>query len=179
MRKRKTAKDDVNEVELNADELLQFAPTAAPERSDSSPQPAAPTDLSIDAVDALVRREQELMDPSAQQRSWSTAARVVAFGVPLTALALVAGQYDFSSPQPAATAKPAVIAEAIVAEQAPPAAEPTEGSVLFTNPFDKSEVFEFPPGTTFEEARTGVAELLMQRAMERQHVLAARATRRR
>jgi hypothetical protein len=34
----------------------------------------------------------------------------------------------------------------------------------FTNPFDKSEVFEFPAGTTLEEARASVADLLRQRA---------------
>ena len=37
----------------------------------------------------------------------------------------------------------------------------------FKNPFDKSEVFEFPPGTTLEEARASVADLLIQRAQDR------------
>ncbi len=35
------------------------------------------------------------------------------------------------------------------------------------NPFDKSETFEFPPGTTTAEARQSVAELLLQRARDR------------
>jgi hypothetical protein len=38
---------------------------------------------------------------------------------------------------------------------------------LFTNPFDTSEVFEFPPGTTEDAARESVAEMLLQRARER------------
>lgn len=44
-----------------------------------------------------------------------------------------------------------------------PAAEP----VLFKNPFDRSEVFEFPPGTTKAEARDAVAKLLLDRAQGR------------
>jgi|SRR5882757_1770958 len=46
---------------------------------------------------------------------------------------------------------------------AAPAAEP----VLFKNPFDRSEVFEFPPGTTRNEARDAVAQLLLERAQGR------------
>jgi len=38
---------------------------------------------------------------------------------------------------------------------------------LFENPFDKTEVFQFPPGTSREEARVIVADLLMKRARER------------
>lgn len=38
----------------------------------------------------------------------------------------------------------------------------------FRNPFDWSEVFEFPPGTSRAEARAAVAEVLVQRARDRQ-----------
>jgi hypothetical protein len=37
----------------------------------------------------------------------------------------------------------------------------------FTNPFDASEVFEFPPGTPQDAARALVAEMLLERAAER------------
>lgn len=37
----------------------------------------------------------------------------------------------------------------------------------FTNPFDASETFEFPPGTTEDDARQSVAEILFERARER------------
>jgi hypothetical protein len=37
----------------------------------------------------------------------------------------------------------------------------------FTNPFDASEVFEFPPGTPTDSARESVAEVLLERARER------------
>jgi hypothetical protein len=35
------------------------------------------------------------------------------------------------------------------------------------NPFDRGEVFEFPPGTSYVEARDEVAERLITRARER------------
>ena len=37
----------------------------------------------------------------------------------------------------------------------------------FTNPFDASETFEFPAGTTEDDARQSVAEILVERARER------------
>lgn len=39
--------------------------------------------------------------------------------------------------------------------------------VYFRNPFDATEVFEFPPGTSQAEARDAVADLLLKRARER------------
>jgi hypothetical protein len=48
-------------------------------------------------------------------------------------------------------------------ETAPPPDSPTR----FTNPFDASETFEFPPGTTVDDARNSVAEILFERARER------------
>jgi hypothetical protein len=51
----------------------------------------------------------------------------------------------------------------------PPPALQTE-PVTFANPFDATEVFQFPSGTSETEARQSVAELLMQRARERKDV---------
>jgi hypothetical protein len=39
--------------------------------------------------------------------------------------------------------------------------------VRFTNPFDRSEVFEFPPGTSHDAAHALVADLLLKRARDR------------
>jgi hypothetical protein len=39
--------------------------------------------------------------------------------------------------------------------------------VRFRNPFDSNEVFEFPPGTSYAEARDAVAAMLLKRAQER------------
>jgi hypothetical protein len=50
---------------------------------------------------------------------------------------------------------------------APELSTPPE-PVQFVNPFDRKEVFEFPAGTSKAEARDAVAELLYERAQERQ-----------
>jgi hypothetical protein len=47
------------------------------------------------------------------------------------------------------------------------ASEAQNTPTRFRNPFDASEVFEFPPGTSEEAARDSVAEILLQRARER------------
>ena len=56
-------------------------------------------------------------------------------------------------------------------ETPPGATLPTrspESPVRFRNPFDASEVFEFPPGTSDDSARESVAAMLLQRARDRQ-----------
>jgi hypothetical protein len=54
------------------------------------------------------------------------------------------------------------------APEAPSLPPPVESKpVQFKNPFDAKEVFEFPPGTSKAEARDAVAELLLQRALDR------------
>jgi hypothetical protein len=47
-------------------------------------------------------------------------------------------------------------------------AESLTSPVRFSNPFDASEAFEFPPGTTDDQARQSVAAILLQRARDRQ-----------
>jgi hypothetical protein len=53
---------------------------------------------------------------------------------------------------------------------AAPTPQPAELSptVRLKNPFDPSEIFEFAPGTSEAEARQSVAEVLLQRARDRQ-----------
>ena len=55
----------------------------------------------------------------------------------------------------------------VVVAPDPPPPPPAGPPVRVKNPFDAREVFEFPPGTTKAEARQAVADLLMQRALER------------
>lgn len=52
--------------------------------------------------------------------------------------------------------------------EVPEAVAPALPSVRIRNAFDRSEVFEFPAGTSQEKARAAVAETLRQRALERQ-----------
>ena len=51
-------------------------------------------------------------------------------------------------------------------------------AMLIKNPFDRTEAFEFPPGTSKAEAREAVAKLLMERAHDRLPLLAEASRRR-
>jgi hypothetical protein len=53
-----------------------------------------------------------------------------------------------------------------LAHEAPPE-PPTLPAVKLPNPFDASEIFEFPPGTSDQEARDTAASLLLERARHR------------
>jgi len=109
-----------------------------------------------------------------------------AFGLRVAAVAavavaaLVALLYWPSSrgPDPAATPTPGTPSSitAPVTEPVPQrAAEPPTTEVAntdpppvrFANPFDAGEVFEFPAGTSYVEARDQVAQVLLARARER------------
>ena len=50
--------------------------------------------------------------------------------------------------------------------------------VRLQNPFDKREVFEFPAGTSEQEARDAMADMLLKRAIDRQAAYDARHPRR-
>jgi hypothetical protein len=52
--------------------------------------------------------------------------------------------------------------------RATPQAETQKPPVRFNNPFDASEVFEFPPGTSDDKVRESVVAVLLQRARDRQ-----------
>ena len=74
-----------------------------------------------------------------------------------------------SHPTVAPEAPTSVPASAPPASELAPALPVTpDAPVRFKNPFDASEVFEFPAGTSLTEVRAAVAELLSQRALERQ-----------
>lgn len=78
-----------------------------------------------------------------------------------TLRALPAGQSEWSEPEPE------------------PKPEPEGKPVLFRNPFDASEVFEFPPGTSRDAAREAVSKMLIERAMERKPAVDARLKKKR
>jgi hypothetical protein len=70
---------------------------------------------------------------------------------------------------------PAPVAQVVVAPPSPPpepvaAVVPPPQQIQYVevvNPFDKTEVFKFPPGTSKADARDQMAQLLLQRAIER------------
>lgn len=70
--------------------------------------------------------------------------------------------------------EPALVGE----ERAPTAPSAASEVMLIKNPFDRTEAFEFPPGTSKAEAREAVAKLLMERAHDRLPLLAEASRRR-
>lgn len=72
----------------------------------------------------------------------------------------VGGRGIHSSPEGNALAQARLSEPESPHQQIPP--------VRFNNPFDASEVLEFPPGTSDAEARESVANLLIERARDRQ-----------
>jgi hypothetical protein len=94
-------------------------------------------------------------------------------------LALIGAGYSYTTSNPPprpALEQPAVADESteVVAAQAV-----EQQPVRVQNPFDKGEVFEFPPGTSDQEAHDAVADMLLQRAIQRQAEYDARKAKRR
>ena len=101
-------------------------------------------------------------------------ALVAAASVLLTALVYLASA-RVRRPDPVAPRVVAAPVAPVSATQPPPPSSSSPSTdatpVRFVNPFDRNEVFEFPPGTSAADARQAVAELLSQRARERQSLL--------
>lgn len=100
-------------------------------------------------------------------------ALVVALAVAVT----VAHRPRAPATQPALSPPPAAPVRApappprgrslVAAQRAATEPAPAPPPVKFRNPFDRSEVFEFPAGTSYEDARGQVAQLLLDRARVR------------
>jgi hypothetical protein len=160
------------EVELSAQDLLDLSPPAA--EAPASPV-ASSQATSSGAETGAVETDSSTSDaaPRAPRaRRLSAAAVMLTIGAVAAAAAAVAVIVPMDrTPEPIQTAMaPPTPA---IEEPAPPEIEGPP--VLFKNPFDDTEVFEFPPGTSPEEARAAVADLLVMRARERQELFDARA----
>jgi hypothetical protein len=114
-----------------------------------------------------------------RHRPMSTLRFAVLLGAVAAASALVTALTYFVTTrggQPGPIATTIVFSPLAPVVVAPPAlppvpspSPPTESAqVRFANPFDRKEVFEFPAGTSQAEARDAVAEILYERAQERQ-----------
>jgi hypothetical protein len=101
---------------------------------------------------------------------------VVIFSVALVGV-IAAGTLRESDKRAAALPPPP--SAVVPAPVPPPSVQPAELAppkpVVLVNPFDKTETFTFPPGTSKADARDQMATLLLQRAIERRaHVPRAR-----
>jgi hypothetical protein len=136
--------DDTIELALTKEDMLALSRAAEEERPERSPGRAA-----CIVTDAYLR------DQSVRSRKWPQIIGSSVLGIAISvALGVVAHRISMAT----ITALPGT-------EQS---AESLDAPVRFSNPFDASEAFEFPPGTTDEQARRSVAAMLLQRARDRQ-----------
>lgn len=162
------ASDDTIEVQLTEEQLLELSQAA------EATEPFAAVPLS--AVAAADRPAPAFCAPrpflkvghASHSRRWHQtplariAGATVAYAVFL-AFAFWGTSQFAKPPRPAAVAlaRPIVIPRPAVTASSPP---PT---VTRINPFDPTEVFEFPAGTGRTESREKMAHILLQRARER------------
>lgn len=171
--------EEGNEVELSAQDLFALSPPAIPDDAQDR------TERAVRAVDVTaaphasgephVADEPVRAPPQSATAQRASAARrlsgrhiLFVLGVAAVAAAAVTLIGTTDTPPIDAPTQPSMppATEEPAAEAAGPA-EVEGPPVLFKNPFDDSEVFEFPPGTSREEARAAVADLLIMRARER------------
>jgi hypothetical protein len=119
----------------------------------------------------LARRERARTHTRSRWSRWPLALATSVLAIGAVTAWVAAAHRPTRQPIPESTAVVAVPpATAPVAVQGEPAQPP----VRFRNPFDRSEVFEFPAGTSVVEARRLAAQVLVERARER---LVSRRTR--
>jgi hypothetical protein len=92
--------------------------------------------------------------------SLAAAAAIATLSSAVTYLATSRAEHEQPLQHHLAEATPAPVPEAVPPLEPPP--------VRFINPFDATEVFEFPAGTPQSDARQAVAEFLLKRARDRQ-----------
>ena len=90
-------------------------------------------------------------------------------GTVIAAVLIVLGSVAHLAAKPKSTPQPALVQarQALPSSAAIDSPARTNEPVLYKNPFDRSEVFEFPAGTTQDEARDAVSKLLLERAQGR------------
>jgi hypothetical protein len=105
--------------------------------------------------------------PASRFRHWhrTPIAKMAAATLGYVALAWWSSSQLAWRPEPSAAA---AATPAIAIPQPASISESSEPAVRVMNPFDVKEVFEFPAGTGQAEGRAKVAQILMQRAHERQ-----------
>jgi len=156
--------EDTIELELSQEQMLALSRSVKEERADASQVKSTP--ISTTAEPASPNKNAKVRN-GARTGRWPLARVASALGIAAAVIGLGSAAHraaDRSSSPPAVTIK----APTSAAPAAPEPAGSQSSPVRFKNPFDVSEIFEFPPGTSEAEARQSVAELLLQRARDRQ-----------
>jgi len=141
--------EDTIELELGAEQMLALSRADAAIRSNLVPVPS--TEKSFSNA------------PKDERDAWPAVILCI------SVVSVLSGAITYLATTPALPAY--VGANAVIRPAAPEATAPLSADkapVRFTNPFDATEVFEFPSGTSEAEARQAVADLLLQRAQDRQ-----------
>ena len=142
--------DDTIELELSAEQMLTLSRADAAIRSNPLAVPSAEKSLPN--------------EPQDQRGAWpAVILRIVVASV-------LSGGIAYLATTPA---QPVHVGGNTVARSAAPETTTPSSAdnapVRFTNPFDATEVFEFPSGTNETKAQQAVADLLLQRAHDRQN----------
>jgi hypothetical protein len=158
--------DDTIELQLTPEQMRELSQAAELAETD------APAQLSAFGAPARISSAfpapQPLLEAgrSSRTHAWPQVpvAKMAAAIVGYVALAWWSASQLAGQPQPPVTAaaRPAVVSPkpALIASSPP--------ALRVINPFDATEVFEFPAGTSDAEGRAKVAQVLLQRARERQ-----------
>jgi hypothetical protein len=166
------ADEPTTEVELSATDLLQLSSSPRIDQSAHSHEPRVLQQH--DNVVTEITRSALPLDAPPMKRRVSARKIALPLGLAAVVVAAIGVQNNYSTPEdssrsalvPAPSqAAPVVDPESTTESEQPP--------IRFKNPFDSSEVFEFPAGTSDAEARDAVAELLLKRAMQREEQLHA------
>lgn len=160
--------DDTIEIELTQDEWRQLSQAAEAAAQGVEPARVAAV-VASDPIAPAPATLQPLftVDPASRLSRWRVTpiAKMSGYIIAYAAFAWWSVSQLAGQPQVPVTtaAKPAVVIPqpAVIASSVQPA-------VKIINPFDATEVFEFPAGTSDAESREKVAQLLLQRARERQ-----------
>jgi hypothetical protein len=154
------ASDDTVEFQLSEADMLglaQAADAAQPQSADPFPVVMAPK-LGVRVWGDVAPSPQQ---PRKTIVGWAGAAAVYAAFMLFAWWGVAAIPNQQTPPLPVATTPKPVIHQSVIS------ASPAPATVQVRNPFDATEVFEFPAGTSETECREKVAKLLWQRANER------------
>jgi hypothetical protein len=171
------------EVELSAQDLLELSPLRPREHPEDRAEPQSLEQHAGDSVGAATKPVLTRNTPTASKhrmRGPLIALSLIAAIAAVTVVGARAQYQQSAADRPITSSMDSSPRAATSVEESAPATEVAQGPpVVFKNPFDATEVFEFPPGTSKAEARAAVADLLLQRATERREKRGARLPRRR
>jgi hypothetical protein len=157
------------EFELSAQDLLALSrPGAIQGPTPDAAQSDAAAPVEGPASSQAQTASKDVETPSRDGRA---AARRIGLSVSVVVAVVVTGVVLYLYWRPEGAVR-SVMGTAPQAAAPPTLSSPTlateQGPVRFANPFDRTEVFEFPAGTSETEAREAAVEVLMERARDRQ-----------